>query len=95
MDPGLCLATLRGRLGRYDPALVEAFTRGKATPSHQSLLEVNLTGLHVGMVLMRDVATKPGMLLIGRGQEVSSGLLQRLRNLGPDFVREPFLVSMK
>jgi response regulator RpfG family c-di-GMP phosphodiesterase len=90
----LCLGTLNSRTGRYDPAILAAFAQAKSATHDSGLQEVNLAALRAGMVLMRDVETKSGVLLIGRGQEVSSGLLQRLRNMGPGFVREPILIRI-
>ena len=95
MAPALCLETLKGRPGLYDPALLKALGDSKNTGPSLNLKEVDLSGLAIGMVLARDVATRTGHLLIGRGQEVSMGLLQRLGNMGPDFIAGPFLVLMK
>jgi hypothetical protein len=36
--------------------------------------------LRVGMVLARDVVDEHGVLLVGRGTEVTAGLLARLNN---------------
>jgi HD-GYP domain-containing protein (c-di-GMP phosphodiesterase class II) len=95
MSPELCIGTMKSRVGRYDPALLEAFARAKTKGQNQDVQEVNLAGLRAGMLLVRDVETKTGVLLIGRGQEVSNGLIQRLRNMGSNSVREPLLVRLR
>jgi response regulator RpfG family c-di-GMP phosphodiesterase len=94
MSPELIFGTMSSRAGRYDPVLLAAFSRAKAATQDQRLQEVTLANLRVGMVLLRDVEAKSGVLLIGRGQEVTSGLLQRLRNMGNGLVREPLLVRV-
>jgi hypothetical protein len=46
------------------------------------------------MVLVEDVRTRSGALLISRGHEVSEGLLVRLRNFAATIgVREPLYVA--
>ena len=44
------------------------------------------------MTLADDVQSNAGSLLIARGQGVNHELIERLENLGQDFVREPLLV---
>jgi response regulator RpfG family c-di-GMP phosphodiesterase len=92
MAPELIFGTLASRAGRYDPAILAALARAKTSTQDNRVQEVTLANLRVGMVLVRDVQAKSGMLLIGRGQEVTDGLLQRLRNMGTGLVREPLLV---
>jgi hypothetical protein len=46
------------------------------------------------MVLACDVRSPSGVLLVARGYEVTSGLLERLRNFPPGFVQEPILVRV-
>jgi response regulator RpfG family c-di-GMP phosphodiesterase len=94
MSPALIFGTMASRTGRYDPTLLAAFSHVKTTTQDNHLQEVTLANLRVGMVLVRDVEAKSGMLLIGRGQEVTGGLLQRLRNMGNGLVREPLLVRV-
>jgi response regulator RpfG family c-di-GMP phosphodiesterase len=94
MSPELIFGTMISRTGRYDPVLLTAFSRAKAGTQDHNLQEVTLANLRVGMILVRDVETKSGMLLIGRGQEVTAGLLQRLQNMGNGLVREPLLVRI-
>lgn len=94
MSPELVLGAMTSRTGHYDPGLLAAFSHAKAANQDQHLQEVTLANLRVGMVLVRDVEAKSGMLLIGRGQQVTDGLLQRLRNMGNGLVREPLLVRV-
>jgi DNA-binding NarL/FixJ family response regulator len=55
---------------------------------------LTIHGLQPGMVLVEDVRTRSGALLISRGHEVSEGLLVRLRNFAATIgVREPLYVA--
>lgn len=84
---------------RADPALdgfiVEACRRLRglvlARAAHRA---VGLQSLQPGMVLVEDVRTNAGALLIAKGHEVSEGLMVRLRNFAATVgVKEPLLVS--
>lgn len=77
----LAFDTLRGRTGRYDPAIVEALAEYRRGTPEAEVRELPLNRLAVGMVLAQDVRTSKGMLFIARGQEVTSSLLARLENL--------------
>ncbi len=55
---------------------------------------MKMTELQVGMVLAAPVTSLSGVLLVSGGQEVSAGLLTRLRNFAEleDGVLEPVMV---
>jgi hypothetical protein len=56
---------------------------------------VTIQGLQPGMVLVEDVRTRSGALLITRGREVSDGLMVRLRNFAATVgVKEPLTVAV-
>ena len=56
--------------------------------------KVPLLGLRAGMILVDDVKTAAGALLITKGHEVSAGLIARLKNFAATVgVREPLHVS--
>ncbi len=57
--------------------------------------KVTIQGLQPGMVLVEDVRTRSGALLITRGREVSDGLMVRLRNFAATVgVKEPLTVAV-
>ncbi|MBI5364540.1 MAG: hypothetical protein HZA53_15290 [Planctomycetes bacterium] len=57
---------------------------------------VRLNQLGLGMVLENDVRTSTGMLVVPRGQEVTSSVLERLANFGRSFgIEEPLQVSIE
>lgn len=83
-----------------DPAmpslLVTAIKRiGGLLFGARSTRSVELLSLQVGMVLTDDVRTRAGALLIGRGHEISDGLLMRLRNFAATVgIKEPLQVAV-
>ncbi|GAB7046596.1 HD domain-containing phosphohydrolase [Catenuloplanes indicus] len=88
----VAVATLRSFAGRYDPVLLEALA-AVAAPAG-GVRGVKMTELQVGMVLAAPVTSLSGVLLVSGGQEVSAGLLTRLRNFAEleDGVLEPVMV---
>jgi response regulator RpfG family c-di-GMP phosphodiesterase len=81
------------RQGCYDPGLLAAFTalEGAAT---ETVREIPLRQLALGMVLVQDVYSKSGVLLVARGFEVTPGLVERFKNQLPGTVREPICVRV-
>jgi len=75
------ISQMRGNQGAYDPDLLDAlaglFTVGG---DEDDRVEVTLDRMQPGMVLMDDVLSRRGTLLLGRGSVVTSALLERLRN---------------
>jgi response regulator RpfG family c-di-GMP phosphodiesterase len=78
--------------GKYDPDILAAFVRAKATSTTPLTAEVPLFAVRPGMCLAQGVSSTSGMLLVARGQEVTVGLLQRLCNLPKGTVLEPITV---
>ena len=92
----LVLDTMRSRLDRYEPRLVDALAelRGGHAP-RVGVREVFLSVLTVGMVFVDDVKMQNGMLLVARGYEVTPGFLERVRNLKAGTVKEPLRVVLR
>jgi hypothetical protein len=93
MSPTVALATLRTRAELYDPDLLEAFAATDAASSG-AIRGVMLTDLQSGMVLAASVRSQSNVLLVNAGQEVTVGLITRLRNFAAleDGVTEPVMV---
>jgi response regulator RpfG family c-di-GMP phosphodiesterase len=74
------LSILEHRTGRYDPPLLAALRalRGDAAPSGE-IREMRLADVRESMILASDVYSATGLLLIARGQQVTAGLLDRIR----------------
>jgi response regulator RpfG family c-di-GMP phosphodiesterase len=96
-SPALAIDTMRGRGERYEPRIVDALAelRGGDTGVRLAIREVTLAVLCAGMVFVDDVKLHNGMLLVARGFEVTPGFLERIRNLKPGSVKEPFRVVLK
>lgn len=92
LEREVALATMQARSGRYDPKLLDVFIRLKSDSAPRGLVEVALSSARAGSILARDVTSNTGVLLVARGQEVTVGLLHRLRNLPKGAVREPIAV---
>jgi FixJ family two-component response regulator len=93
LDPELALATMRGRIGRYDAEILEALASALgARETGRELREVRIAELHDAMVLATDVTSTAGRLLVARGAPVTATLVARLRSLPDDQVREPIKV---
>lgn len=73
------LATLEGRVGAYDPALLGALRELRQVQERSvEVRSMELKDVRVGMVFAADVVTVSGLLLIGRGQEVTQSLGDRI-----------------
>jgi len=99
MPPSLALDTLRGRLGCYDPAIIEslAWVRGGAHEASPSLVrELQVGELKPCMVFAADAKTVEGVLLVARGQEVTCSLMERLRNYDSEVgVKQPLRIVVR
>jgi response regulator RpfG family c-di-GMP phosphodiesterase len=89
----LSLDTLRGRAQLYDAQVLDALATvcGKAG-RHSQVRELPASALRVGMIVAEDVKLKTGALLVPRGQEVTTGFVERVRNFSPGMVNEPVRV---
>jgi response regulator RpfG family c-di-GMP phosphodiesterase len=82
---------LRGRIGCYDTVILEAFAelRGRGRQEVR-IHELTLREIVAGMIFDEDVKSSKGLLLIARGQEVTPGLLERVRNFSSELgIRQP------
>jgi len=85
----VAVQTLKARVGRFGEALVDQFaTHLGAGASSQELREMPLRVVQPGMIIMQDVRTHMGTLLVARGFEVTSIFVEKARNFGPDLLNE-------
>jgi CheY-like chemotaxis protein len=85
----VAVQTLRLRASRFGADLIEQFaTHIGARSGKTEAREVALRAVQPGMIIMQDVRTHMGTLLVARGFEVSSTFLERIRNFGPDLQNE-------
>jgi response regulator RpfG family c-di-GMP phosphodiesterase len=86
----IALDTLCGRKGWYDPELLGALAAVLGGAGGSTVREMRLRDVRPGMTFAEDVLAKTGVLLIARGQEVTLGLLERIKNFSENIgVREP------
>ncbi len=82
-DAEMALATLRGRGDRYDSELIAQFTTLKGVQEKTyEVVEIPVPQLKEGMLLAEELIAKNGMLLVGKGIEVTASFLARLSNFG-------------
>lgn len=89
--------TLRSRNGCYDPELLEALAALQGSSKREIVIhELKLRQIEVGMIFGEDVRSSKGLLLIARGQQVTIGLHERVRNFSAELgVREPIRMIVK
>ena len=91
----VAVQTLRSRVARFGDAMVEKFSiHVGAGSSTKELREMPLRVVQPGMIIMQDVRTQMGTLLVARGFEVTSVFLERARNFGPDLLNESVRVMV-
>jgi response regulator RpfG family c-di-GMP phosphodiesterase len=85
----VAVQTLRPRAPRYTEQLIEHFAAQLGAGSGRNEARVlPLKAVQPGMVIMQDVRTHMGTLLVPRGFEVTSLFLERSRNFGPELLAE-------
>ncbi len=91
-------STLNGREGRYDPVMLHTLMQlrgGESGAAQLVIKELPLEDLKRGMVLLDDIKTIKGLLLVPHGQEVTHSMIERLRNFSVEMgVRQPIRVSI-
>jgi len=85
----VAVQTIRGKTSRYGETLVEKFaTMVGASSGANEVREIPLRVVRPGMIIMQDLRTSMGTLLVPRGFEVSEPFLQRLHNFGSGMLDE-------
>jgi len=76
----LALDTVLGRVGWYDPAILNVLAEIRAHQPKSDIRELSLASLRPGMILAKDVRTQNGSLYMARGQEITASALEKLNN---------------
>jgi hypothetical protein len=85
----VAVQTLRRRSPRYTEALIEQFAQFLGAGSGKSeARQIPLKAVQPGMVIMQDIRTQMGTLLVPRGFEVTGLFLDRSRSFGPELLEE-------
>jgi len=94
------LEQLRLRPGWYDPKILDAvgvcFKIQTQDPdkAKKPPVAMNFTGLRVGHVLVTDILTKDGTLIVASGNRITPALIHRLRNFSAlSGIKEPIYVE--
>ena len=83
------IATLRARLGaKHAPLIAHLAALQNTVDSGTQLREIRLRDVVPGMILMDDLRTDLGTLLVSSGYEVSQSFVDRMRNFGPGLLEE-------
>jgi response regulator RpfG family c-di-GMP phosphodiesterase len=89
----VAVQALRQRGARFGPELIEQFARHVgAGAAVDELREMPLHSVLPGMVIMQEVRTDLGTLLVPRGFEVSSLFIERTRSFGPELLSKSIKV---
>ncbi len=90
---------LESRKGRYDPILLGIArtcfigTTGKKD-NERSILDLKFTGLKPGHLLLSDITTKDGTMLVSKGERLTRTMLLRLENWNKIYgIEEPIQVA--
>jgi response regulator RpfG family c-di-GMP phosphodiesterase len=88
-SPETAIATVRTRVGAKNAPLIAhlAALQNTVDPGTQ-LREIRLRDVVPGMILMDDLRTDLGTLLVSSGYEVSQSFVDRMRNFGPGLLEE-------
>ena len=97
-DSGLsveeAIARLRWNRKQYDPDILSALEIVTGIPETTQVMEVDVHGLLDGMLLLQDISTMDGRLLVRKGQEVSPTIRKLVYNFWEnDNIRVPIVVS--
>jgi len=95
MTASEAIGTMRGRVGVYDPAMVDAIEACRSSKAQRTeVREVRLMALRPGMVFAEDVRSTNGTLLVARGYEITERFVARLGNVATGSVKEPLKVIL-
>jgi response regulator RpfG family c-di-GMP phosphodiesterase len=91
----VAVQTLRRRTSRFGETLIEKFADHMGAGSGKAeAREMPLRTVQPGMIIMQDLRTHQGTLLVARGFEVSNTFLERSRNFGPELLNEVVKVQI-
>jgi response regulator RpfG family c-di-GMP phosphodiesterase len=74
------LLSLRGRSNEFDRSLVDTLLDFEPDDAEKQLRRVLTSRLEPGMILDQEIETARGVLLLAKGQELTSALIMRVQN---------------
>jgi CheY-like chemotaxis protein len=91
----VALQAVRAKVARYSEALLDKFSHFNGAGSGKTeIREIPLHLVEPGMIIMHDLRTAMGTLLVPRGFEVSEAFLRRLHSFGANILGEKVQVSV-
>ncbi|MGH7104902.1 MAG: HD domain-containing phosphohydrolase [Acetobacteraceae bacterium] len=94
-SPDTAVQLLLQHTARYGAKLVKDFATHLGTKGGDTqVAEIPLRLVLPGMVILQDVRTELGTLLVARGFEVSERFTERMKNFGPGLLAEKVAVRM-
>jgi len=85
----VAVQTLRRRASRYTEEFIEKFGQFLGAGSGKAeARQIPLKAVQPGMIIVQDIRTQVGTLLVSRGFEVTNLFLERSRNFGPELLDE-------
>ncbi len=73
-----CLQMMRAQKGTYNERILTAMSCIQRIESEAEMRTVSYARLAPGMILEEDITARTGLCLLGRGQEITPTILQRL-----------------
>jgi response regulator RpfG family c-di-GMP phosphodiesterase len=93
--PDTAMQLLQQRAERYGAKLTTDFATYLGTASGEmQVIETPLRLVRPGMVILQDVRTELGTLLVARGFEVTERFIERMKNFGPGLLGERVTVRV-
>ena len=77
---GAALTHLRARRNEFEPSLLDSLIDLQPTAVTKQLRKVSTSKLRAGMILDQEIKNGQGVLLVAKGQELTSALILRLEN---------------
>jgi CheY-like chemotaxis protein len=88
------IQTIRAKINRHDSQLVDHLAAAVGADSGQvEITEIAVGKVKTGMIILDDVRTPMGVLLVPKGFEVTDVFITRMRNFGPGILAERIRVS--
>jgi CheY-like chemotaxis protein len=77
---GAALSRIRERSKEFEPGLIDTLSDLQPLEARKQLRKVSTARLRAGMVLDQEIKNGKGVLLVAKGQELTSALIMRLEN---------------
>jgi response regulator RpfG family c-di-GMP phosphodiesterase len=86
--------SIRAKINKHDSQLVDHLAAAVGADSGKNeVTEISVGKVKTGMIILDDVRTPMGVLLVPKGFEVTDVFIERMRNFGPGILAERIRVS--